>query len=33
MAVMKEDMLASAQDTDARLLQTLEAQMVGDDVL
>jgi len=33
MAVLKDDVLASARDADARLLQTLEAQMVGDDVL
>ncbi len=33
MAVLKEDVLASTRDADARLLQTLEAQMVGDDVL
>jgi len=33
MTVMKEDVLASARDADARLLQTLEARTVGDDVL
>jgi NitT/TauT family transport system ATP-binding protein len=33
MAVMKEDVLASVRDTEASLLQEMEAQRVGDDVL
>jgi hypothetical protein len=33
MAVLKEDVLASAHDTEASLLQELEARRVGDDVL
>jgi NitT/TauT family transport system ATP-binding protein len=33
MAVLKDDVLTSARDADARLLQEMEARMVGDDVL
>ncbi|MCI0478104.1 MAG: ABC transporter ATP-binding protein [Anaerolineales bacterium] len=33
MAVLKEDVLTSTQDTEANLLQALEARRVGDDVL
>ena len=33
MAVLKEDVLASTRDTEAGLLQEMEAQKVGDDVL
>jgi ABC-type nitrate/sulfonate/bicarbonate transport system ATPase subunit len=33
MTVMKEDVLASTRDTEVSLLQEMEAQRVGDDVL